>query len=100
MVERLPAVRFVFAAQRPGAEAFRRAGIAAEWLPLACDPVLHRPHGGPKRYDIGFVGHELPGPRAELLDLLRRKYPDHFIGRAYFEEMAAAYSASRLSFNR
>ena len=35
----------VFAAQRDGAEQLRRAGIAsATWLPLACDPEIHRRH--------------------------------------------------------
>ena len=35
----------VFAAQRSGAERLRRAGIdSAMWLPLACDPAVHRPH--------------------------------------------------------
>src|SRR4051794_29969537 len=35
----------VFAAQRDGAERLRNAGIdSAIWLPLACDPAVHRKH--------------------------------------------------------
>jgi DUF based on E. rectale Gene description (DUF3880) len=71
----------VFAAQRDGAEELRRAGIAsAAWLPLACDPEIHGKHDVAKLYAVAFVGHVFPGPRAELLDLIRRKFPDSFIG--------------------
>src|SRR5262245_20401338 len=43
----------VFAAQRDGAEALRQAGIrSATWLPLACDPAIHRKHDLPKQYDF------------------------------------------------
>lgn len=89
-----------FAAQQSGAVALQRAGVSAEWLPLACDPDVHRPHGMPKRYDVAFVGNLCPGPRAELLGRLRREYPNHFVGRAYFEAMARTYSEARAVFNR
>jgi GT2 family glycosyltransferase/spore maturation protein CgeB/tetratricopeptide (TPR) repeat protein/SAM-dependent methyltransferase len=90
----------VFTAQRPGTEALRSAGIAAEWLPLACDPTVHRRHDVPERFDFAFVGNVFPGPRADLLARLARHYPNHFIGRAYFDDMARLYSAARLTFNR
>ena len=54
----------VFAAQRDGAERLRAAGIeSASWLPLACDPAVHRKHDVPKQYDIASsaglaLGHE------------------------------------------
>jgi O-antigen biosynthesis protein len=92
---------FVFAAQRDGAARLRAAGVAsADWLPLACDPVLHRGRDVPKRYDVAFVGNVFPGPREDLLGLIARRYPNTFVGRAYFEEMAALYSAARVVFNR
>src|SRR5262245_45109 len=91
----------VFAAQRDGAEQLRRAGFAsASWLPLGCDPDIHRRHAVAKRFDLCFIGNLFPGPRQELLDLLRSRFPNHFVGRCYFEEMASTYSASRLGFNR
>ena len=91
----------VFAAQRDGADALRRAGISsAAWLPLACDPEIHFKHEVDKQYDVSFVGNVFPGPRADLLNLLRRKFPNSFIGQCYFEEMARTYSASRTVFNR
>jgi len=94
-------VDFVFAAQRDGAERLRQEGVAsAAWLPLACDPGVHARHQTPKRYDVAFVGNLFPGVRAELVELLRQKFPNTFVGRRYFEEMAELYSASRVVFNR
>jgi spore maturation protein CgeB len=91
----------VFAAQRDGAEMLRRAGIdSVAWLPLACDPEIHRKHEVDKRFDIAFVGNVFPGPRADLLNVIRWRYPDAFIGNAYFEEMARVYSSARMAFNR
>jgi hypothetical protein len=91
----------VFAAQRDGATRLEAEGIApATWLPLACDPAVHRKHEVPRRHDVAFVGHLFPGPREELLGRLRRRFRDTFVGRAYFDEMAEIYSASRIVFNR
>ncbi|WP_020471398.1 glycosyltransferase [Zavarzinella formosa] len=89
-----------FAAQKPGAEAMRASGVAAEWLPLACDPDIHIRHELTKRWDFAFVGHVFPGPRAELLAILAKQFPSHFIGQAYFDAMARAYSEARTVFNR
>src|SRR5581483_10598893 len=78
----------VFAAQRDGAEALRQAGIgSAAWLPLACEPEVHGKQEVAKEYDVCFVGNISPGPRAELVDLVRRHFRNTFVGRCYFEEM-------------
>ena len=91
----------VFAAQRNGAERLRAAGAnSAEWLPLACDPEIHRPHDVPLAYDVAFVGHDFPGPRGELSALIRRRRPASFFGQAYFDDLARVYSAARVAFNR
>jgi hypothetical protein len=42
----------VFAAQRDGTERLRDEGIAARWLPLACDPEVHRRHEVEKATDL------------------------------------------------
>jgi len=91
----------VFAAQRDGAEQLRLAGIStAAWLPLACDPEIHAKHEVAKQYDVAVVGNIFPGPRSELLEVIRRRYSRTFIGQCYFEEMARTYSAARIVFNR
>jgi hypothetical protein len=91
----------VFTAQRNGARQLAAEGIArALWLPLACDPQIHRKHDVAKQYDVCFIGSIMPGARTELLELIHRHYRSVFIGQRYFDEMARTYSASRLVFNR
>jgi hypothetical protein len=99
-LERAHEFDFVFAAQRDGAARLRDEGIATTWLPLACDPDIHRKHDLAKTFDVCFVGHVFPGPRAELLDLIRQQFRNSFIGERYFDEMAQTYSAARIVFNR
>ena len=77
-----------------------RALPTADWLPLACDPAIHAKHELAKRYEVAFVGNVFPGPRSELLEVIRRRYLRTFIGQRYFEEMARTYSAARIVFNR
>lgn len=91
----------VFAAQRDGTLRLQHDGIdSAKWLPLACDPDVHRPYSVPVLRDMCFVGNKIPGPRAELLETLRQHWPQMFMGRAYFEQMALVYNESRIAFNR
>ena len=92
---------YVFAAQRDGVLNLRNKGIeSAHWLPLACDPEIHRPYQATKQFDFSFVGNLVGTERSALLESLVQKYPDNFVGQKYFEEMARIYSASRLIFNR
>ena len=77
--EKAPDFDLVFTAQRDGAEQLRQAGIAtAQWLPLACDPDIHRKHEVAKTLDVCFVGHLFPGPRSDLVRLIERRFPRTF----------------------
>lgn len=98
--EKGQAFDWLFAAQKDGAERLSRQGLPTTWLPLACDPDIHRPHAVVKKWDVGFVGRIAPGIRQDLLALIQRHYPNSFIGQAYFDEFAQVYSASRTGFNR
>lgn len=93
---------WVFAAQKNGAAALRSEGLeGASWLPLACDPELHRRHPEVEcDRDVVFVGNVFPGPRQELLESMARSFPNHFFGRAFFDEMAALLSTGRILLNR
>ncbi len=91
----------VFAAQHDGAQNLKDHGIeTASWLPLACDSTIHRKHDLPKAHDVCFVGNLFPGPRSELVECIRERFPSTFVGQKYFDEMARTYSASRIIFNR
>jgi hypothetical protein len=98
--QKAPDFDFVFAAQRDGAARLRQRGHNAHWLPLACDPAVHRKHSVGKAFDLCFVGNLFPGQRSRLIGLLQERFPNTFVGRRFFAEMAATYSASRIVFNR
>ena len=91
---------WLFAAQRDGAKQLVAAGCPAVWLPLACDPEIHRPWPVKNKWDVCFVGRVSPGPRQELLQLIVDQFPRSFIGQSYFDEYAQTLSASHIGFNR
>jgi len=91
---------WLFAAQRDGAERLRELDLPAQWLPLACDPLIHKPHPVAKQWDVCFVGWVYEGPRQELISIVQRHFPNSFIGQKYFDEYANKCSGSRIGFNR
>ena len=91
---------FVMCVHRDGVKALRRKGISAEWLPVACDPQIHKKLDVAKIYDIGFVGTDgKEGWRKILLKELGERYPESFLGPAAYTEMGQIYSASKIGFN-
>lgn len=100
-LSRAKRVDHVFAAQRDGAHQLRQVGISrATWLPLACDPEIHGKQFEPKRLDICFIGNVLAGIREERLGALRRAYPNMYVGKHFFEDMARVHSQTRVIFNQ
>ncbi|MAE72002.1 MAG: hypothetical protein CME06_16235 [Gemmatimonadetes bacterium] len=93
---------WVFAAQKNGADKLRADGIeSAHWLPLACDPGIHRLNPEIEaENDVVFVGNIFPGPRKDLLERVAREFPKHFIGQAFFDEMADRFSSGKILVNR
>ena len=94
-------VDFIFAAQKNGAVRLsERLGRNVEWLPLACDPTIHARQNVEASTNLSFVGNLIGRERVRLVQLLQSELFDVHVGRHYFEEMAAIYSASRIVFNR
>lgn len=91
----------IFCVHKEGAVRLsRELRINARWLPVACDPDIHKKIDTQKIYDIGFVGTEgKKSPRKVLLERLRKKYPASFLGTAPYTEIGAIYSKSRIGFN-
>jgi len=91
----------VFCAQKEGAERLQKeTKVDCQWLPLACDPEIHRKLNLPKKYDIGFVGRDAQKfARGKQVELLRKKFPKSFIGQIDFRLMSEIYSASKIGFN-
>ncbi|MBU0694084.1 MAG: glycosyltransferase [Candidatus Omnitrophica bacterium] len=92
---------FIFCAQREGKYRLRKETKAdIQWIPVACDPEIHKKLDIPKRYDIGFVGRDAKKfARGRHLSLLKEKYPNSFIGEADFRKIEEIYSASKIGFN-
>lgn len=89
----------VFCAFKQAAGQMRRKGINAYWVPFACEPEMHKPRVVDKKYDIGFVGTDGKEYRRWLINKLRKKYPDSFIGKADFRDIDSIYSQSKIGFN-
>ncbi len=96
----------VFLAQRDYVEPFRQAlgHDQVHWLPLAAAPDVHRDHGLPRIYDVGFVGNVARAhrgtARARRLRILAERYRTNDFGRPYTpEEVGRVYSQSRIVFN-
>jgi len=89
----------VFLAQKEYIQRFKDAGFQrVYWLPLACDPEIHKKRDVEKIYDIGFVGSLNQQRRIELLNALGERFNLHY-ERCFLERMAEVYSRSRIVFN-
>lgn len=89
----------VFIAQREYLDDFRKLGVKVHWLPLACDPEVHRKHDVLKIHPVGFVGGVMSGSRREiLLTKLASQIPVHY-ERCFWDDMARLFSQSQIVFN-
>lgn len=89
---------FVFVTQKGTEEELKKEGINAIWMPLACDPEIHKRLDLEKIYDIGFVGTSGGVPRKFYLQELRERYPNSFIGQADYRLMSKIYSQAKIGF--
>lgn len=90
---------YVFIAQRAYLEQFRAVAPRTFWLPLACDPDVHRRWPEDVTHDVGFVGGVFPGSdREALLNLLNESVTVHY-ERCFWDDMARVFSSSRIVFN-
>ncbi len=91
----------VFLAQREYLPRFEEAGFRhVRWLPLACDPEIHRRFETEEDLHVSFVGSLTPGHRRRnrLLLRLAERFPLH-VDRCFLGEMARTFSRSRIVFN-
>ena len=72
----------------------------ARWLPLACDFELHGAVTKETRqWDLAFVGNDGGVPRKFVLQALRERYPNSFVGTADYHTLGAIYGDARIGFN-
>jgi len=91
----------VFIAQRDHAPSFEARGVEPVWLPLACDPEVHRSPPVERDLDVVFVGNVLPihRRRRALLDRLRARFRIEERSGVYLEEMARLHARAKIVFN-
>ena len=93
---------FLFATQKEGVQRLSEA-LKREvyWMPLACDPEIHKNENTEKIHDVGFVGSYggAGSPREEALLCVKNRFKNSFIGNAPHKEMGRIYSASKIGIN-
>lgn len=96
-----PFFDYLFVAQLDYVDKFRDLGfLKVDWLPLACDPDIHRKRTLDVAWDIGFVGRLNSEVRANRLKLLSDRYSLNDYKLFYpKEKIAEIYSKSRIVFN-
>ena len=92
---------FLFVAQEDYVSKYREKGCKnVYWLPLACDPEIHKQHNLPLKYDICFIGKLGPdSPRRGIILKLQKEF-NMFVGQKYLHDMAEIYSQSKMVFNK
>lgn len=93
----------VFVAQKAYAEKFRAAGLdQVHWLPLGCAPRLHHRPEVARDLDVAFVGSLSSDEgfrRRKLIHAAMQNRPNHFLGKAWPEDMAAIYARAKIVVN-
>jgi len=91
---------FLFVAQKDYIPKYMEYGCKrVHWLPLACDPDIHKKYDLTQIYDLCFVGCVNPEtPRSQLIEKLRKEFKV-FVGNRWLHDMAEIYSQSKIVFN-
>ena len=92
---------FLFVAQKDYIPKYKEKGCKnVYWLPLACDPEIHKQHNFSLKYDLCFIGSLGPdSPRKEIILKLQKEF-NMFVGQRYLHDMALTYSQSKMVFNK
>ncbi len=88
----------VFLAQQAYVERFRAAGLNAHWVPLGCDPDIHKEIRLPRVHPISFVGSLNHQRRIDLIGKLQSRFKVR-TERCFLEEMSRVFSQSKIVFN-
>ena len=89
----------IFSCLPMGLEKFKKEVKRIYYINFGCDPKIDQKLDLQKKYDIGFVGTDGGVPRKFILQELRERYPNSFIGLAPYAQIAEIYSQSKLGFN-
>ncbi|MBI4040254.1 MAG: glycosyltransferase [Deltaproteobacteria bacterium] len=79
-----------------GVEKLKHFAKRIHFISFGCDPEIHQKYFLPKSYDLGFVGTDGGIPRKFILQELRERYPNSYIGKAPHTQMSKIYSQSKI----
>lgn len=91
---------YIFVASKPGIELYSHLGAdKVEFLPMGCEPSIHKHHDVATDFDISFIGSP-EAERDELLHALQARFKT-FVGRQiYTHDLALAYCRAKVAFNK
>jgi len=90
----------VFCAQYNGYRKLKQMhGGKFSWLPHAYDSELHCDLNHSRKLDIAFIGNDGGIPRKFLLQEMRERFPNSYIGNAPHTDISKIYSSAKVGFN-
>jgi len=91
---------FIFLAQKEYIPKFTERGCKnVFWLPLGCDPEIHKTYNSNKIYDVGFVGGTMANPRrVKLMEKIREEH-NLYYERCFWDDMVKVLDSSKIVFN-
>lgn len=90
----------IFCAQYDGCMKLQKAyGDKVSWLPHAFEPDISRDLGIARKLDVAFIGNDGGIPRKFLLQEIRERFRNVYIGRAEHTALAGMYSSAKIGFN-
>ncbi len=98
-----PAFHWALTTSRQAERRYQKLGIAAVFLPWACNTAIFHPAHGPKKHDVSFIGQR-HGSRGKLIERLRKDGLDVYArgagwpgGRMGWSEMAEVFTTTRVN---
>lgn len=87
-----------FVARKDYVDRFINAGASAHWLPLACDPEVHRAGNRPQEYDVGILGEVTASGQGKLLREIRERHST-VANHSSVGQMSESFSGARILWN-
>jgi len=88
----------IYTFSRADIPAYEELGLTAKWLPLACDPTLHRNLAEPKVIDVLHIGKVYPN-RHKLLTQLGEKFRVRAVDGVFGEDYVRHINSAKIVIN-
>lgn len=91
---------YVFIAQKEYIPKFIEVGCKnVFWVPLGCDPEIHKTTNQQKIYDVGFVGGVIGNDRrVSLIEKIQTEH-NFYYERCFWDDMSRVLDSSKIVFN-